>query len=717
MKEFNSMSPACDICSRILNVFVRGDGQDRFDGLDILLSDTSCEGHSGFIDFIRGDLVNGEVQTTATGVLSMHREHPAFVDVRASGSSERFGQPHNHMGWLMTLLQDETLLNHPGRGLPLDPKWVNLDLARQWKARCHSHHGSECDNPFLVAPAVPAWLIDTTTNCLVPGTSELPYVALSYRWGSFNDFKTHQGDLSKLQERGSFVDPEVSASLSPIVRHAMHLTRNMDERYLWVDAICITQDDPEQISAHLVMMAAIYATAVFTIVGADGDSRSGLIGVPDTSESRDIEQKVIPFAGNHQIALSRSTTGVSAMLSSSPYSERGWTFQEYMMSKRRLVFRNKQLTWECQKDVWYEDVSLPAVGSDDSPNFLAAPIRSILSGYPDLASLNTIIGKYNKRQFTFEEDALPGISGLLAILSRTFEGGFLYGLPVMFFDAALAWNRSPFGIGNLQRRIDSGHAHHKVSSSRLPSWSWIGWRGEVGINWHQEGFSYWHRNKETIPITNWFASEKPHSGPKLHIKPTWFSRRDMYKHMNPTLSEGWTANVSGTKATSPYAPHDYMFTYGDWEQKFNYPIPIAKVTEASPYVTPPQSPFISCSTKRSWLRAKRYRPGIVQTGGLKYEVHRVTLHNALGSQIGYMTLQSNKDSDLISEDSKGTLIELVAISREIEIGAHGHDETKDFYLVLWVSWVDSIAYRKGCGRVQKDAWERLDLQDVELVLG
>jgi len=41
----------------------------------------------------------------------------------------------------------------------------------------------------------------------------------------------------------------------------------------------------------------------------------------------------------------------------------------------------------------------------------------------------------------------------------------------------------------------------------------------------------------------------------------------------------------------------------------------------------------------------------------------------------------------------------------------------DFYNVMWVSWVDGIAYREEIGRVLRSAWEVLRPEDVEIKLG
>ena len=41
----------------------------------------------------------------------------------------------------------------------------------------------------------------------------------------------------------------------------------------------------------------------------------------------------------------------------------------------------------------------------------------------------------------------------------------------------------------------------------------------------------------------------------------------------------------------------------------------------------------------------------------------------------------------------------------------------EFYNVLCVEWEDGVAYRKGVGRVHKEAWERQDVEWIDLMMG
>jgi len=42
---------------------------------------------------------------------------------------------------------------------------------------------------------------------------------------------------------------------------------------------------------------------------------------------------------------------------------------------------------------------------------------------------------------------------------------------------------------------------------------------------------------------------------------------------------------------------------------------------------------------------------------------------------------------------------------------------KEFCCVLWIQWENSIAYQKGLGRVLKEAWNGMEKNEIDLILG
>jgi hypothetical protein len=69
-------------------------------------------------------------------------------------------------------------------------------------------------------------------------------------------------------------------------------------------------------------------------------------------------------------------------------------------------------------------------------------------------------------------------------------------------------------------------------------------------------------------------------------------------------------------------------------------------------------------------------------------------------------------------------IEVVAINRGIEF-SNRKDSTergasvvrKEFVTVLWVEWEGVVALRRASGRIEREAWEALELEEIDLVLG
>jgi hypothetical protein len=110
-----------------------------------------------------------------------------------------------------------------------------------------------------------------------------------------------------------------------------------------------------------------------------------------------------------------------------------------------------------------------------------------------------------------------------------------------------------------------------------------------------------------------------------------------------------------------------------------------------------------------------------------------TLHDDTSlPPIGHMHLcnyeqlcQSPTPEDAKADNTKASTrsIEVVAINRVVEFLSKENGEgdpllrRKEYVTVLWVKWEGVVAYRQACGRVQRKAWESLELEKIDLVLG
>jgi hypothetical protein len=95
-------------------------------------------------------------------------------------------------------------------------------------------------------------------------------VALSYTWGLGRNVKTVKATLRELQQPSALKSSLFATQLPETIRNAMDLVKAAGETYLWVDALCIVQDDAESLRRNLDKMSLIHAGAVFCIVAAAG---------------------------------------------------------------------------------------------------------------------------------------------------------------------------------------------------------------------------------------------------------------------------------------------------------------------------------------------------------------------------------------------------------------------------------------------------------------
>ncbi|OBS29575.1 hypothetical protein FPOA_03513 [Fusarium poae] len=542
-----------------------------------------------------------------------------------------------------------------------------------------------------------------------------------------------------LQKPFALQATEFSTYVSPIIRRAMHLTSSIDERYLWADALCVTHHDPKAASEQLAAMGTIYANAIITIIAADGDSMSGMLGLKGASPSRERPQDFeVPF-GDETLVVQRWIKPDNNTVAQ--YVERGWTFQEQELSRRRIFFLKHMLLWMCGCSRWHEDFTLYTELDKFNRN-----LDITMAGFPDDQRLSTYIGDYNCRSLTFEEDTLPAISGLLSVFSRSFEGGFLYGIPEMFFEHSLGWRRPWWYKEGLRRRVVSGRpTKNQFAFSGLPSWSWLGWKGHVELRYQTAvrvrsdyipfSIDGRHRIEEAFPITEWYTSVYASDPPqrRRRIRSTWFENRDRFKDFTKPIPLGWSRRDVDTATSSQSEPcphpdgcgkyifqHDAITEINGNPVEWHYPFPVNEITMTTAPFMPDQTQYLFCETFQATLSG--YQQEIYRS---IYPKHlEAKLCDRFGKVIGKLDLVNQDSMNLFPEFAdtaeNGLQVDVVAICKLKKYTKKESDSpqtTQNLYLILWVEWKDGIAYRLSSGEVIAEDWEKLDLKKISLVLG
>lgn len=265
--------------------------------------------------------------------------------------------------------------------------------------------------------------------------------------------------------------------------------------FLWVDKLCIDQDDTETKHDQISHMDYVYRGAEITIVAAAGeDEKTGLPG----AGTRLRRTQLIAQVGSTKIISSLSHPFHT--ITSSRWWTRGWTYQEAVLSRRSLVFTEDQVYFECYAMNCFEsiqnDMDLTHVkNKSKSLQFMHSGIFSgkrkqafaavdlEKSAVGNLVRYLEHVHQYSSKNLSFEEDALEAFAGITSHLQRAKDPIFqVWGVPFWYprGRAAVEVCKS-LVVGLLWR-----HIQDQVPSSKKPyrregfhSWSWAGWVGQV----------------------------------------------------------------------------------------------------------------------------------------------------------------------------------------------------------------------------------------------
>ncbi|KAK5941658.1 hypothetical protein PMZ80_005607 [Knufia obscura] len=255
---------------------------------------------------------------------------------------------------------------------------------------------------------------------------------------------------------------------------AIEITRKLGFKYLWIDSLCIIQDNEVDWVSEVASMGAIFANAFCTIAAASSSSSSEGCRVQTRLAKRTHFADIQLF--NQRVRVfEKYPEDWNVEYSINPLQRRAWVLQERLLSRRTVNFSQNMLLWECAT----------AKASGELPWFKMRnedPREGVLLN--DVTESHADPGTFAQRQkwfetveayshmcITHESDRLPAVAGLVSKAQP--RGHCIAGMWTQDMPAAFLWyTKFPMLCkwrGTPRRPI----------RERAPSWSWASVEGEI----------------------------------------------------------------------------------------------------------------------------------------------------------------------------------------------------------------------------------------------
>ncbi|KAF2658117.1 HET-domain-containing protein [Lophiostoma macrostomum CBS 122681] len=416
--------------------------------------------------------------------------------------------------------------------LPTVPGDTSSVESLQWASnllrRCTSGHAS-CN--WAGSPKLPTRILHIGESGresrirLMKGSGIVGrYACLSHCWGTSRAMVTEKETLQAHQQ-GMDWD-----SFPKTFQDAITIVRKLGIQYLWIDSLCILQDDIEDWRRESAKMASVYQKSHITIAATKSPNDTGGCystpspyhsdfrlslrhpGITDVLSDVYVRKKIVHFGNPHAV---------------NPLLTRAWVYQERLLAPRMLHFCERELVWECQELVSCECTGYkPGVhlkkeygavvrrrkeGSRGSalhvwgawrkrpllsrsrfvpqnlvretsrsslPSIRSNSDGSIRSDSSQFAFVDdflpsmwrNIVTQYSALNLTRGSDRLPAIAGVARQVGYTIGGQYLAGL----------WERSL--PDDLLWKVDEPletRTNHRPQNYRAPSWSWASVNGKI----------------------------------------------------------------------------------------------------------------------------------------------------------------------------------------------------------------------------------------------
>lgn len=406
---------------------------------------------------------------------------------------------------------------------------LQLPTIRQWMDICTGGAHSRCTRYRHQTRQHPTLLLYLNNSrdgfvqiISTDESQQYSYATLSYQWGGPDAQPPKLSRTQRASDNEAWIQKEELVQGIPVSRlpqlfqDALSITRFCGLEYLWIDSLCIPQDQDaegrnEDWETEAEKVGGIYSGGVFNIAATDSrNCKEGIL-----PEKKPILLPVVRVGGQgdskrHQVLFSPTGQDFGNSITKSGLLSRGWVHQEVLLTPANLFCTTKQMWWSCSETICSQTFPEDSRGDRrdsgwwDYPSNLKRALTSP-DGAKDLKDviaewLNTLEA-YTATSVTVEGDRLVAIAGLANVFRNSFSEHLQHaeyhsGVWSVDIIAQLRWrgfpNRTihPTDTGMPPRRWSGNH--------NIPSWSPLSFKGPT-LKWTYR-FDLKGRTDVTMPI-------------------------------------------------------------------------------------------------------------------------------------------------------------------------------------------------------------------------
>ncbi|EWG55980.1 hypothetical protein FVEG_17724 [Fusarium verticillioides 7600] len=520
----------------------------------------------------------------------------------------------------------------------------------------------------------------------------------------------------------------------------------LKKQYLWVDRLCIVQDDPNK-ATEFESMGRVYAGAYMTIIAA---ATYGMFDTPQATIDRTgMHMKSYGTCKLGNWVSSSSETRIDSRVESlytsvseRRWANRAWTYQEHILSGRVVFFLGNEIFWQCESSVWDTKYLRPAKDRTTLHKSLSELVQMRqLSGQggPGMSIYIDLVCPYNGRELSKQSDGLAAFSGILDRLAPAFPQGFFFGLPRQFLDYALLWQPlkthnncyegKAYGGGN---STSLPRTSPPVRRPTLPSWAWCGWQCfidptsfEAAMNFNHND-RYESRSRTSWKLRNSVMWEYPNSAKQSKLQPPMTSN-----HISAYVAHA-AFHPAATLAISYYPCLTFCSAF--LCASIN-PVLIQRPLDCLSKVVVLQDTDGNLAGMVRITGNSRCKPGkkieliAISQGSadgkcLKSCFEEKVLRRSIYADPRPFYPKYDRYGRWIDSEhgpSSENHYQIVAegkYAKRLNLPEYEEDHIYHFWNVLWVERDNkNVAYRAGCGRVFIEAWEAMAPETVRITLG